>query len=28
MLARVMTILELDIDDAVGDAVLPRRAGG
>jgi alkylhydroperoxidase family enzyme len=28
MLARVMTILELDIDEAVGDAVLPRRAGG
>jgi alkylhydroperoxidase family enzyme len=25
MLARVMTILELDIDEAVGDAVLPRR---
>jgi alkylhydroperoxidase family enzyme len=27
MLARVMTILELDIDEAVGDAVLPERAG-
>jgi alkylhydroperoxidase family enzyme len=27
MLARVMTILELDIDEAVGDAVLPGRAG-
>jgi alkylhydroperoxidase family enzyme len=25
MLARVMTILELDVDEAVGDAVLPRR---
>ena len=27
MLARVMTILELDVDEAVGDAVLPERAG-
>jgi alkylhydroperoxidase family enzyme len=28
MLARVMTVLELDIDEAVGDAVLPGRASG